>query len=98
MTLPVPMGSKDEAGHVHQWKRYPVVTLSITYGCEGCGKAWTVIWIGASEGTIEDFDARFIQRFGGEFAGEKYPMPSPEENWRRFAGMADLDPDSFPRP
>jgi hypothetical protein len=60
--------------HAHEWKRLPVVSLSVTYGCAGCDQAVTLTWTSAAGQTLEAFDAWFVKRYGGRFAGA---MPPP---------------------
>lgn len=77
--------------HVHQWKRLPIVTLSVTYQCAGCDKAVTVMWTSALPQNLEALDAEFVRCHGdgGEFAGEMYPQPTPEQirqKWIEITG------------
>jgi hypothetical protein len=75
--------------HVHQWKRLPIVTLSVTYGCEGCDKAVTVMWTSALPQNLETLDAEFVRHQGGVFAGEMYPQPTPEQIRQRWIEIAE---------
>ena len=59
--------------HGHQWKRLPIVSLSVTYGCPGCDEAVTLMWTSALGQTLEALDAKVVKHYGGEFAGEMYP-------------------------
>ena len=56
--------------HIHQWKRLPIVTLSVTYH-RGCGKAVTVMWTSALPRNLDALDAEFVRCHGegGVFAG-----------------------------
>lgn len=77
--FPVPMGSRDEPGHVHQWKRLPVVDFGVTYGCEPCNRAIRISpWFSGMHKTLDQVDAAFIAHLGegGVFAGEMCPAAS----------------------
>jgi hypothetical protein len=71
--------------HIHQWKRLPIVTLSVTYQCADCDKAVTVMWTSALPKNLEALDAEFAKYRGGEFAGEMYPQPTPEQIRQKWA-------------
>ena len=64
------------SGHVHQWKRLPIVSLSVTYMC-ACTEAATVMWTSALSQNLAALDAEFVKHHGGEFAGEMYPPLAP---------------------
>jgi hypothetical protein len=63
------------AGHVHEWKRLPIVSLSVTYMC-ACTEAKAVLAFAPSQ-NLEALDAEFLKHHGGTFAGEMYPLPAP---------------------
>jgi hypothetical protein len=63
------------AGHVHQWKRLPIVSLSVTYMCT-CTEAKAVLAFASSQ-NLGALDAEFVKHHGGEFAGEMYPPLAP---------------------
>lgn len=73
--------SKDEPGHVHQWKRWPVIDLDgISYQCADCGEPERLAWAPACHMTVRDMDWLLIEKRGGVFAGEMRPpgsLPSP---------------------
>ena len=74
--------------HVHQWKRLPIVTLSVTYQCD-CTEAATVMWTSMLPQNLEALDAEFVKHHGGEFAGEMYSQPTPEQirqKWTEITG------------
>lgn len=75
MTLPVPAGSKDDPGHVHQWKRWRTVTFTIRYTCTGCGTD-ALMWPPEAGGTVEDIDRLVAEKCGGVFGGEIGPDAS----------------------
>ncbi len=79
MTLPVPMGSEDErAKCFHQWKRWPVVSLSAGYTCARCGEPESITWAAGHAGkSIADLDRLLVERRGGVFAGEAWTSPPP---------------------
>jgi hypothetical protein len=81
------------ADHVHQWKRFPVVSFSVLYGCTECNRGIEISWMGDAHRTLGDLDAHFIAAYGdgGVFAGEMIPQPSPEENMRRAAELLGAD-------
>lgn len=64
-----------EPGHVHQWKRLPVVSLSLNYQCAGCGEPESIVWVAAHAGkSVKDIDDLLVEKRGGVFAGEMYPQ------------------------
>jgi hypothetical protein len=64
------------AGHVHEWKRLPIVSLSVTYQC-ACTEAATVMWTSTASQSLAALDAEFVKHHGGTFAGEMYPPLAP---------------------
>jgi hypothetical protein len=66
------------SGHVHEWKRLPIVSLSVTYMC-ACTEAATVMWTSTSTASrsLKALDAEFVKHHGGRFAGEMRPPPAP---------------------
>jgi hypothetical protein len=62
-------------GHVHQWKRLPVVTFTLGYQCAECGKPESITWVAEHAGkSISDLDGLLVEKRGGVFAGEMYPQ------------------------
>jgi hypothetical protein len=62
------------AGHVHEWKRLPIVSLSVTYMC-ACTEAATVMWTSMLPQNLEALDAEFVKHHGGRCAGSTPDQP-----------------------
>ena len=63
--------------HVHQWKRWPVVTLALDYQCVLCGEPEHIVWVAEYAGKgISDMDGLLVEKRGGVFAGEMSPYPA----------------------
>ncbi len=62
--------------HVHQWKRWPVITSALHYQCTVCGEPESIVWVAEHAGkSISDLDGLLAEKRGGEFAGEMHPQP-----------------------
>jgi hypothetical protein len=72
---------QDVSEHVHEWRRLPIVSLSVTYIC-ACTEAATVMWTSALSQNIEALDAEFAKHHGGRFAGEMHPAPGADHRVR----------------
>ena len=63
--------------HVHQWKRWPVITLTLHYQCTECGEPESIVSTVHAGKSIKDMDDLLVETRGGVFAGEMYPQPEP---------------------
>ncbi len=69
------MTGENPAGHVHQWKRWPVVDFTISYSCTECKEPESILWATEANAgkSIEDLDQMLVEKRGGVFAGEMFP-------------------------
>ena len=75
-------GVTDE--HVHQWKRWPVISFAFHYQCVVCGEPESIVWVaGHAAKSISDMDGLLVEKRGGVFAGEMFPPPAPVTGYGR---------------
>ena len=78
------MQVQDVSEHVHQWKRWPVITLTLHYQCAECGEPESIVWVAEHAGkSISNLDDLLAETRGGVFAGEMIPQPEPITGYTR---------------